>query len=216
VQAGLNHSPSIHSFQIHPFCPIFIIMKTTFITALAATLTLPMVTIAAPAFDIKELEGTNLAPEDVFLAKRQYTSSNYNQLTDGTACRPISLIYARGTSQQGNVGDSAAVGPLFFNNLASRVGGTSKIAIQGVTYSASVSGFLNGGDAAGSTTMTNLISSVSVCDRQGAIGTYQRQTDCEQVPVHQNSSLWLQSRCAACAQCGPQNFSGERSAGCGW
>jgi cutinase len=120
-------------------------MKTSFITALAATLS---VTSAAPAIE-----------------KRQYSSSTYNQLTDGTACRPISLIYARGTGQQGNVGDSQAVGPLFFNNLASRVGGTSQLAIQGVTYSASVAGFLAGGDAAGITTMTNLISQVSALDQ---------------------------------------------------
>lgn len=117
-------------------------MKTSIITALAATLSL---TSAAPAIE-----------------KRQYTSSTYNQLTDGTACRAISLIYARGTNQAGNVGDSAAVGPLFFNNLASRVGGTSQLAIQGVTYSASVAGFLAGGDSSGSTTMANLISTVSV------------------------------------------------------
>lgn len=95
------------------------------------------------------------------LSKRQYSSSTYNQLTDGTACRPISVIYARGTGQQGNVGDSQAVGPLFFNQIASRVGGTSQLAIQGVTYAASVSGFLAGGDATGSTTMANLISSTA-------------------------------------------------------
>ncbi|KAF9737718.1 hypothetical protein PMIN06_002341 [Paraphaeosphaeria minitans] len=113
-------------------------MKTSFITALAAALS---PTSAALAIE-----------------KRQYSSSTYNQLTDGKACRPISIIYARGTGQQGNVGDSQAVGPLFFNNLASRIGGTSKLAIQGVTYSASVAGFLAGGDSAGTTTMTNLIS----------------------------------------------------------
>ncbi|KAL5114077.1 hypothetical protein ACEQ8H_008054 [Pleosporales sp. CAS-2024a] len=95
------------------------------------------------------------------LAKRQYSSSTYNQLTDGTACRPISVIYARGTGQAGNVGDSQAVGPLFFNNLASDVGGTTQLAIQGVTYPASVAGFLNGGDTTGGTTMANLISSTA-------------------------------------------------------
>jgi cutinase len=127
------------------------------------------VSLAAPApaadpeaFPISELLTSSLTPEDHAISKRQYSSSSYNQLTDGTACRAISVIYARGTSQAGNVGDAAAVGPLFFNNLASRVGGTSRLAIQGVTYSASVLGFLQGGDSAGSTTLTNLISSVSV------------------------------------------------------
>ncbi|ORY01278.1 cutinase-domain-containing protein [Clohesyomyces aquaticus] len=95
------------------------------------------------------------------LTKRQYLSSTYNQLTDGTACRPVTVIYARGTSQAGNVGDSAAVGPIFFNNVASKIGGTGQLAIQGVTYSASVLGFLAGGDLAGTTTMTNLVNTAS-------------------------------------------------------
>jgi cutinase len=46
---------------------------------------------------------------------------------------------------------------LVFNALASRLGGTSRLAIQGVTYPANVIGFLAGGDAAGATTMFNLI-----------------------------------------------------------
>lgn len=126
--------------------------------ALAAPAPAP---IADPeAFQISEAP-RGLSLEEHALSKRQYSSSSYNQLTDGTACRPISVIYARGTSQAGNVGDSASVGPLFFNQIASRVGGTSQLAIQGVTYPASVSGFLAGGDAAGSTTMTNLISSTA-------------------------------------------------------
>lgn len=29
--------------------------------------------------------------QDASLEKRQYSSSSYNQLTDGTACRPISV-----------------------------------------------------------------------------------------------------------------------------
>ncbi|OAL57389.1 cutinase-domain-containing protein [Pyrenochaeta sp. DS3sAY3a] len=125
-------------------------------------------TEAGVSFAISALP-ENISPEDYFLSlseskpltKRQYSSSTYNQLTDGTACRAVTVIYARGTGQQGNVGDAAAVGPLFFNNLASRLGGTSQLAIQGVTYAASVTGFFQGGDAAGSTTMTNLISTAA-------------------------------------------------------
>lgn len=128
---------------------------------LPITLSTPAPAADPESFPISDLLTSSLSPEAHILAKRQYSSSSYNQLTDGTACRAISVIYARGTSQQGNVGDAAAVGPLFFNQLASKVGGTSKLAIQGVTYAASVSGFLAGGDATGSTTMTNLISTVS-------------------------------------------------------
>ncbi|KAK0390702.1 hypothetical protein NLU13_0205 [Sarocladium strictum] len=90
------------------------------------------------------------------LQARQFSSSTYNQLTDGTPCRPVTLIYARGTSQQGNVGDPAAVGPILFNNLASRIG-LSNFAVQGVTYAANVFGYLQGGDPAGSRTMADLI-----------------------------------------------------------
>jgi cutinase len=126
-----------------------------------AVLAAPAPVADAEAFPITELLGSDLTLEEHALTKRQYSSSSYNQLTDGTACRPVTVIYARGTSQQGNVGDSAAVGPLFFNNLASRIGGTGQLAIQGVTYPANVAGFLAGGDAAGSTTMTNLINTVS-------------------------------------------------------
>ncbi|KAF2124450.1 carbohydrate esterase family 5 protein [Dothidotthia symphoricarpi CBS 119687] len=143
-------------------------MKLTLVTLslLTTALSLPS-TSREVSFPITDLETTDLTAEEYFLtlasplAKRQYSSSTYNQLTDGTPCRPVTLIYARGTSQQGNVGDSAAVGPLFFNNLARLVGGTSQLAIQGVTYSASVAGFLAGGDATGSTTMANLISTAA-------------------------------------------------------
>jgi cutinase len=49
-----------------------------------------------------QLEDKSL--EERTLTKRQYNGNTYNQLTDGTACRPITVIYARGTTQAGNVG----------------------------------------------------------------------------------------------------------------
>jgi cutinase len=121
----------------------------------------------------------NQSVEERDLTKRQYNGDTYNQLTDGTACRPITVIYARGTTQgkfdlqsecetytyfnclAGNVGEAGSEGPTFFNALASRVGGISRLAIQGVNYPANVFGFLAGGDAAGATTMFNLINQVS-------------------------------------------------------
>ncbi|KAH7305542.1 cutinase [Stachybotrys elegans] len=92
---------------------------------------------------------------EAHLHARQYASSTSNQLIDGTACRRVTLIYARGTTQAGNIGDPAAVGPLFFNSLASRIG-VSSLAVQGVTYAANIAGFLIGGDPAGSRTMAQL------------------------------------------------------------
>ena len=41
----------------------------------------------------------NQSVEERGLTKRQYNGDTYNQLTDGTACRPITVIYARGTTQ---------------------------------------------------------------------------------------------------------------------
>lgn len=94
------------------------------------------------------------------LSKRQYTGDTYNQLTDGTACRRVTVIYARGTTQEGNVGSPDSEGPTFFNAIASRLGGISQLAIQGVTYPADILGFLAGGDAGGATTMFNLVNQV--------------------------------------------------------
>ncbi|CAA9966898.1 hypothetical protein CFE70_010331 [Pyrenophora teres f. teres 0-1] len=109
-----------------------------------------------------QLEAKNVEERD--LTKRQYNSDTYNQLTDGTACRPITVIWARGTTQSGNVGEPNSEGPVFFNAIAARVGGISRLAIQGVTYPANVFGFLAGGDAAGATTMFNLINqAISQC-----------------------------------------------------
>lgn len=75
----------------------------------------------------------------------------------GYRCRAVTVIYARGTTQAGNVGEANSEGPTFFNALASRLGGAGQLAIQGVDYPANVFGFLAGGDAGGATTMFDLI-----------------------------------------------------------
>ncbi|KAF2877727.1 cutinase-domain-containing protein [Massariosphaeria phaeospora] len=132
-----------------------------------------------PSFPITDLLDTNLTIAEyaqqleadaeaqthtTTLIKRQYAGDTYNQLTNGTPCREVTLIYARGTTQAGNVGAPDTEGPTFFNALAGRLGGTARLAIQGVTYPATVGGFLLGGDAAGATTMFNLVNTaVSRC-----------------------------------------------------
>ncbi|EMD59519.1 hypothetical protein GGP41_004440 [Bipolaris sorokiniana] len=143
--------------------------------SLLALAALASTTLAAPtpaqdySFPITDIIDTGLTVDEYAaklasegveardLAKRQYNGDTYNQLTDGTACRPISLIWARGTSSPGNVGAAGTEGPVFFNAVAARVGGTGQLAIQGVNYAANVIGFLAGGDAAGATSMFNLI-----------------------------------------------------------
>jgi hypothetical protein len=115
-------------------------------------------TIAEYTKELEEAQQTST--RSISLSKRQFNGDTYNQLTDGTPCRAITLIFARGTTQEGNVGTPDSEGPVFFNAVAKAVGGTSRLAVQGVTYPANVLGFLAGGDAAGATTMYNLINTV--------------------------------------------------------
>jgi cutinase len=69
-------------------------------------------------------------------------------------CKPVTVIFARGTTEAGNVGLLA--GPPAFTLLRASLG-TAGVAVQGVDYPAVVAGYLAGGDPAGSTTMFNLI-----------------------------------------------------------
>lgn len=92
----------------------------------------------------------------VLLGARQYSEDTSNQLMDGTPCRDVAVIYARGTGQRGNIGDPAAVGPLMFNALAAILG-RDRLAVQGVTYAANIFGFLAGGDPDGANTMAGLV-----------------------------------------------------------
>ena len=95
------------------------------------------------------------APVAVLPEKRQYNGvSTENQLTDGTPCRAVTVLFARGTTEPGNVGTLA--GPPFFQALAGDIG-ASNLAVQGVNYGATIAGFLEGGDPAGSTLLAQLV-----------------------------------------------------------
>ena len=82
------------------------------------------------------------------------TSDTENDLTDGSPCAAVTVIFARGTLESGNVG--TLVGPPFFSALATDIG-ASNLAVQGVDYAADIVGFLEGGDPAGSQTMADLV-----------------------------------------------------------
>ncbi|ORY56166.1 cutinase [Pseudomassariella vexata] len=68
-------------------------------------------------------------------------------------CKGMTVIFARGTTESGNVGTLA--GPPFFQALSKMVGGD--LAVQGVDYPADIPGFLAGGDANGSKLMAQLV-----------------------------------------------------------
>ena|SRR5438105_1576215 len=82
------------------------------------------------------------------------SSTTQNDLLNGTPCKPVTVIFARGTTSPGNVGEST--GPPFFKAIANLTG-AANLAVQGVDYPASILGFLQGGDGPGSTTMANLV-----------------------------------------------------------
>lgn len=103
------------------------------------------------------LSGTALALptglETTTLEKRTAytTGATANDVTNGV-CAPLTVIFARGTSESGNIG--SVVGPPLFKALISALG-SSKVALQGVTYPASAAGNANqGGD--GGPTMKSL------------------------------------------------------------
>jgi cutinase len=88
------------------------------------------------------------------LEERQSTGDTRNDLTDGSPCKAVTVIFARGTTESGNVGSLA--GPPFFTALSGDIGAVN-LAVQGVAYPADIAGFLAGGDATGSATMAQLV-----------------------------------------------------------
>jgi len=88
------------------------------------------------------------------LAERDDWSVTRNDLINGP-CLPVTIIFARGTLELGNVG--ALAGPPFFNALGDMIG-QQNLAVQGVDYGATIAGYLEGGDPAGAATMASLTS----------------------------------------------------------
>ncbi|XMA20226.1 hypothetical protein WAI453_013017 [Rhynchosporium graminicola] len=84
------------------------------------------------------------------------TALNVGITASDTACSPMMVIFARGTTEPGNVGLFA--GPPFFKALEEKMG-SGTVGVQGVEYEASVTGFLQGGDAKGSAAMATLAES---------------------------------------------------------
>lgn len=74
-----------------------------------------------------------------------------NDLMNGV-CKNLPLVFARGTTENGNVGD--IVGPPFVHALVSMLG-EAQVAVQGVNnYPSDVQDFLAGGSVTGSQKMT--------------------------------------------------------------
>ncbi|KAH8146015.1 uncharacterized protein LAJ45_09937 [Morchella importuna] len=90
------------------------------------------------------------------IAPRQSLSTTRNDIVDG-ACKEVTVIFARGTTEAGNVGSLA--GPPFFNALVADLS-NAEVAVQGVDYPADVIGFLAGGSSAGASTMAGHVKTI--------------------------------------------------------
>jgi len=89
------------------------------------------------------------------------TSYTQNDLVNGTPCLALTIIYARGSTSPGNVGDQP--GPQLFQAVADKIG-LINLAVQGVNYSALDATYPLGGDKPGSNLMASLVAqAVSQC-----------------------------------------------------
>jgi len=92
-----------------------------------------------------------LGAEKASLSKRDDWSITRNDLGE---CKPVTVIFARGTIELGNVG--SITGPPFFNALDHLIG-ANNVAVQGVDYPANILGYLEGGDPGGAATTASLL-----------------------------------------------------------
>ena len=106
-----------------------------------------------PQAKLQGFEALNaLGAERSTIEKRQDNwSATRNELAE---CKPVTVIFARGTIELGNVG--SITGPPFFNALSDIIG-TENFAVQGVDYPANIIGYLEGGDPGGAATTAKLL-----------------------------------------------------------
>lgn len=89
---------------------------------------------------------------DTALATALGYMTTYEQLSNGQ-CGDVTLIFARGTDEPGNVG--ALVGPEFYAALEGAVGSGTSVVFQGVDdYDATVTEYLEGGSTTGAADMS--------------------------------------------------------------
>ncbi|KAJ5726641.1 cutinase-domain-containing protein [Penicillium malachiteum] len=91
--------------------------------------------------------------------KRQLTGSTKNGVTDNTGCEELTLIFARGTDELGNMG--TVVGPPLATALASLT--KNNVTVQGVNYDASVAGDTTLGEDGGSDIASLVKQSIKQC-----------------------------------------------------
>lgn len=101
---------------------------------------------------VQDMGGLVMDAETTFAEIAGFATTE-NDLLDFSSCADVVVVFARGTSEPGNVG--SLVGPPFFAELRRRLSARGmSLAVQGVDdYAADVEGFLEGGEAKGSQRM---------------------------------------------------------------
>jgi cutinase len=111
------------------------------------------------SFSAMELASANVESNDRSHSRfraRALGSSVQNDVKNGS-CKPMTILFARGTTEQGNMGTLA--GPPFVQAVGQMMG-ANNVAVQGIEYPADIPGFLAGGDANGSKLMAQMVGQV--------------------------------------------------------
>jgi cutinase len=83
-------------------------------------------------------------------------SISQNDVLGAGGCKAMTVLFARGTSELGNMGSVA--GPPFVSAIGAMMGGN--VAVQGVPYPADVPSFLAGGSKSGSVIMAKMVGQI--------------------------------------------------------
>jgi cutinase len=92
------------------------------------------------------------------LALGALNSQSQNDVVGGGGCKAMTVLFARGTTEPGNMG--LVAGPPFVSAIGAMMGGAANVAVQGIEYPADIPGFLAGGDKAGSALMAKMVGQV--------------------------------------------------------
>jgi len=83
------------------------------------------------------------------------TNDTRNDIVNKLPCKQITLLFARGTTEDPNIGN--LVGPPFVDALNATFG-TNNVAVQGVNYPADPEGFCEGGSPIGAQNLAQVCS----------------------------------------------------------
>lgn len=168
---GTSHPPPVDSFLVSQ--PL-VGTNTRFSTDYSLSLSLPimhptLIQLVSTLLCLANLIWSLPTPAPSDLEERQSLNPTRNDLSG--PCKPITVLFARGTVELGNVGLLAGVP--FVNMLGSMIG-FNNIAVQGVNYPADIPGYLLGGSSSGTKTLAGLLkTAASKCpDTQIVLGGY--------------------------------------------